>query len=77
MKRFKTSNFKEKSPLFENDHLQVGYKSQALYENINGFSHFVFLNIFIGNKTDVNIKDFQVEYKGDSNQLLYANPRTV
>lgn len=35
------------------------------------------LNIFIGNKTEEGIKDFQVEYKADSNQLLYANPRNV
>lgn len=30
-RRFKISNFREKNPLFENDQIQVGYKSQAVY----------------------------------------------
>ena len=33
--------------------------------------------MFIGNKTNDVIKEFQIEYKADKNQLLYANPRKV
>lgn len=39
--------------------------------------HLILLNIFIGNKTDDGIQDFQVEYQGDSNQILYANPKNT
>ena len=77
IKRFKLSNFKERSALFENQHIQVGYKSQVVFQNKDMFSRFISLNIFIGNKTQELIKDFQVDYKGDANQLLYANPREV
>ena len=35
------------------------------------------MNLFFGNKTNDLIRDFQVEYKGDSNQILYGNPRNV
>lgn len=31
-RRFKTSNFKGKSSLFENENIQIGYKSEAIYE---------------------------------------------
>jgi hypothetical protein len=31
-RRFITSQFKNKNPLFENSHLQVGFKSEAVYE---------------------------------------------
>jgi len=27
LRRFKTANFKSKSSLFENEHIQIGYKS--------------------------------------------------
>ena len=63
--------------MFENEHIQIGYKSQAVYENIHNFQNFIELNLFIGNKTNDVIKDFQIEYKADKNQLLYASPRSV
>jgi hypothetical protein len=76
-RRFKLSNFRKKSILFENEHIQVGYISQAVYESIDEFKHFLLLNLFVGNKTEDSIKELQVEYKADANQLLYANPRNI
>lgn len=31
IRRFITSNFKFKNPLFENTHIQIGFKSEAIY----------------------------------------------
>ena len=34
MKRFKISNLKSRALLYENEHIQVGYKSEPVYEDV-------------------------------------------
>ena len=40
--------------------MQVGCKSEVVYEDLNGLTNLMYLNLFIGNKTDEVIRDFQV-----------------
>ena len=35
------------------------------------------IELFIGNKTEDEIINLAIEYKGESNLLLYGNPKTV
>ena len=54
MKRFKISNLKSRALLYESGHIQVGYKSEPVYEKVeelDKFSEMIQLEIFIGNKT--------------------------
>jgi len=51
LRRFKTANFKGKSSLFENEHLQIGYKSSALYEEVSDFKVMIKIELFFGNLT--------------------------
>ena len=74
-RRFKAANLKSKSCLFENEHLQIGCRCRAAYAKTEEFGCLLELNVFFGNKTSDLIRDFQIEYKGGGNQLLYANPR--
>ena len=74
-RRFKAANLKSKSCLFENEHLQIGCRCRAAYAKTEEFGCLLELNLFFGNKTSDLIRDFQIEYKGGGNQLLYANPR--
>lgn len=36
LRRFKTSSFKDKSLILEDDYLQVGFKSKPIYDSQNG-----------------------------------------
>lgn len=64
-KKFRKANFKHKGILFENEHLQIGYKSQAIYEDLQSFSVFVKIGVYIGNKINDTISKVDVEYEGD------------
>lgn len=37
MRRFKLANLKEKYPIFENDSLQIGFKIETVYEELDAF----------------------------------------
>lgn len=52
LRRFKTANFKGKSSLFENEHLQLGFKSEAIYDEVNGFKVIIKIELYFGNLTD-------------------------
>jgi hypothetical protein len=53
IRRFKVSNFKEKSLLLENSTIQVGFKSTAHYDRINSFKQCLKITMFFGNKSEV------------------------
>lgn len=52
IRRFITSNFKTKNPLFENTHIQIGFKSEAIYEEISEFKCILSIELYIGNRTE-------------------------
>lgn len=59
-KKFRKANFKPKGILFENEHLQIGFKSQAIYEDLQSFSVFIRIGIYIGNKLHDPISKIEV-----------------
>ncbi len=52
IRRFITCNFKSKNPLFENSHIQIGLKSEPVYEEVNEFRTLISMELYLGNKTD-------------------------
>jgi hypothetical protein len=65
IKKFKASNFKEKSLLFEDKIIQLGFKSAAYYERLESFKAFLKITMFFGNKTGDQITHFEAEFEGD------------
>jgi hypothetical protein len=66
LRRFKTSNFKDRSLVLEDEHLQVGFKSKAIYETQEGqFRIFLRLTLYFGNKGDERLSNVEIEYEGD------------
>lgn len=68
MKRFKISNLKSRSLLYESGHIQVGYRSEPVYEKVeelDKFSEMIQLEIFIGNKTNEELREVDVTFLGD------------
>jgi len=64
-RRFCTANFKGKSSLFENEHIQIGHKSEAIYEEVSGFRVLLKMEIFFGNLSEDIIRNLTLEFKGD------------
>jgi len=59
MRRFKTSNFKNKCVLFENGHVQVGIKCEMAL-NMSVFEAAMRFELFFGNLTNENLNNFQI-----------------
>jgi hypothetical protein len=51
-RRFKASNFKQKSLLLEHRDLQIGFKSTAHYDAPDHFKQCLKIAMFFGNKTE-------------------------
>lgn len=69
LRRFKTSNFKDKSLVLEDDHLQVGFKSKPIYEMQEGHLRiFLRITLFFGNKGDEKLSNVEIEYEGDESK---------
>lgn len=61
-RRFKASNFKQKSLLFEHRDLQVGFKSSAHYRDLDHFKQCLKITMFMGNKSEETMTHFSVEF---------------
>ena len=61
----KKSNIADKGILFENQLLQIGYKSEPCYEEVNGYTVSLKLILYYGNKSESMMTRFQVEFEGD------------
>jgi hypothetical protein len=70
IRRFKTANFKGKSSLFENEHIQIGYKSEPIFEEISGFKVLIKIELFLGNLVEETIKNVSLDFKGDPSKSL-------
>lgn len=57
MKRFKFGNFKEKNILYQDNALQIGFKSKLVYENVENFKVFLSMTIYYDNKTQRDITE--------------------
>ena len=68
-RKFRKSHFKDKGILFENEHLQVGYKSQAVYEDLQEFKVFIKIGLYVGNKCNEQISRLDVDYEGDESSF--------
>lgn len=67
---FKFACLKNKSILFDNDFIEIGVISQLiLFQE----KEMIKLSIFIGNKTDYVMDDFQVDVKFGKGKFLYIN----
>jgi hypothetical protein len=65
VRRVKASLFKNKYILYEDESLQVGFKSTPIYEKVDKFTTMLNFELFFGNKTAKTIGNFQVSFKGD------------
>jgi hypothetical protein len=65
VRRLKSSLFKNKYILYEDDCIQVGFKSAAIYEKVDKFTSMIDFELFFGNKTAKIIDKFEVSFKGD------------
>jgi len=65
IRRFKTSNFKQKSLLLEHRDLQLGFKSTAFYNAPDNFKQCLKITMFFGNKAEEALTHFSVEFEGD------------
>ena len=73
--KYRLSVLKAKSILFENDSLQIGLKSSLIYDFYSS-KYYLQLAVFFGNKTNKPIKDFQIEYKGNSSLEMWMEDRS-
>lgn len=55
LKRFKVANFKDKSILFQDNCIQVGFKSKLLYENFENFKVLLKIIIYYDNNTESDV----------------------
>lgn len=65
MRRLKSALFRNKYVLYEDDCLQVGFKSTAIYEKVDKFTSMIDFELFFGNKTSKTIDKFEVSFRGD------------
>lgn len=70
MRRAKAALFKNKYILYENECLQVGFKSAAVYEKVDKFASMIDFELFFGNKTARAISKLEVGFKGDKRTHL-------
>ena len=64
-RRYSTSNFKGKGSIFENEHLQIGFKSEAIYEEVSGFRVLLKVELYFGNLSDETFRNLSLDFKGD------------
>ena len=65
-RRFQLANFRNRYPLFENESLQIGFKSEAIFEsNDDGFNEVLALELYFGNKKNYQLRNFEVIFEGD------------
>ena len=70
MRRLKASLFKNKYILYEDECMQVGFKSAAIYEKVDKFTCMIDFELFFGNKTSKAINKFEVGFKGDKRKCF-------
>jgi hypothetical protein len=66
----KASLFKNKYILYEDECMQVGFKSTPVYEKVDKFASMLDFELFFGNKTARTIDKFEVSFKGDKRTHL-------
>lgn len=69
MRRFKVSNFKEKSLIFEDNNLQVGFKSRPVYEETDTLRIYLNFTVFFGNRGNAPISNMKIDFEGDDSNL--------
>ena len=69
-RRFKTANFKGKSSLFENSHIQIGYKTEPVYEEANWFPVVIKIELFFGNLSGETIRNLDLSFKGNESSTV-------
>lgn len=78
-KRFKIGNLRYRYPLFENESMQIGFKSEVIFEEYDGFNTFLQIELYFGNKTTRQIKELEISFEGDESnhysiQILLSIP---
>ena len=76
-KRLKRSNLVNKGVLFENEFLQIGYKTEPYYQDVNGYKVSLRMTLYYGNKSESPMTKFEAEFEGDESSLVYRNPQTL
>jgi hypothetical protein len=64
-RRFSTANFKGKGSIFENEHIQIGFRSESIYEEVGGFRVLLKMELFMGNLTEETFRNLSLNFKGD------------
>jgi hypothetical protein len=67
---FKLSCLKNKSNLYENPLIQIGFLSGLIEHEGNIYLQ---ISLFIGNKTQSPINEFSIKYVGNSGELYWIN----
>ena len=65
IRRLKASLFKNRYILYEDENIQIGFKSSPIYEKVQKFEVMLNFEMFFGNKTKNSINKFQVSFQGD------------
>lgn len=50
--------------------IQIGFKSQQIYEKVDKFSALIEFELFFGNKSDNIIEDVEVYFQGDKSTVI-------
>ena len=59
IKKFKTASFKDKSILYQDEALQIGFKSKLIYENVENFKMFLKIILYYDNRGQGDIVDLE------------------
>ncbi len=70
IRRLKASLFKTKYILYEDQAIQIGFKSAPIYEQVQKFQVMLNFEIFFGNKTKNSINKFHVSFQGDKRKIV-------
>ena len=70
IRRLKASLFKNKYILYEDQAIQIGFKSAPIYEQVQKFQVMLNFEIFFGNKTKSDINKFHVSFQGDKRNIV-------
>lgn len=56
------ANFRDKYPLFENESMQIGFKTESIFEEYDGFNTFLSMELYLGNKSSRQIRNLEVSF---------------
>ena len=73
--KHKKQCLRQKNILLENEQLQIGCKIIPLYDFYSS-THYLQINLFIGNKTDRPMDSFQLDFRGTPNVELFVEDKT-